>query len=93
MVRKGGWIGEACPYCEEGRLLEKPRSAFEEDFDEYSDGFEEERSEESLRRSFLCKSCGSEINLRELEALKRVLVWGSGREFSLDKERKITRAM
>jgi hypothetical protein len=93
MVRRGGWIGEACPYCEEGRLSEKPVSAFEEGLDEYSDGFEEEWSGERLMKSFLCKSCGSEINQKELEALKRVLVWGSGKEFSLDGGRKVTKAM
>ena len=74
MAGKAVRVGSKCPYCNEGRLLEKPRSAFEDEFDEYSDPYTEMRMAKIQNRSLLCRSCGSEIRSRDWEVLEMALL-------------------
>jgi len=66
--------GGKCPYCQDGRLLEKPRSAFEDELDEYSDPYAGMRFARRQTKSLLCTSCGTEINSREIESLERLML-------------------
>lgn len=90
MAGKLGFLVRQCPYCKEGRLAEKPKSAFDNEPEEYSDPFSKEWSGERRRKIFSCKSCGSELNSQEIESLQRMLVEEEERLFSAGRSRKNT---